>query len=85
VPFVRDNSVRKPIMSELPNIGELVPVTKKGVDTYEFKLSKDLSVRQPRSSLLRDFRENKPKRLSVRSLLYTPKVLIERLVSDIMP
>jgi hypothetical protein len=83
--IVRDNSVRKPIMSELPNIGELVPVTKKGVDTYEFKLSKDLSVRQPRSSLLRDFRENKPKRLSVRPLLYTPKVLIERLVSDIMP
>jgi hypothetical protein len=81
--LVEDYSVSKPVMSEVPNIGTLEPVVKKGQSTYEFKLTKDLSVRQPEKSLLRNFRLNKPKILSVRPLLSTPRALVEIMMNDI--
>jgi hypothetical protein len=74
--IIGDYSVKKPIMSEVPYIGELLPTKGK----LNFRMSNQMTVRQPSSSLLRNFRQNRPKILSVRPLLTIPRAMVETMV-----
>jgi hypothetical protein len=67
----------KPILSELPNIGELVEEEFKGKSRLVWKISKDMSVRSPRPEVLRSFRLNKPVIRSVGKLLTQPRAWVE--------